>query len=90
MKIVKNILRDHNWTIEKSDTNFIQASGNGFRKKTDLRSWSEFMTFEFTENEIKLNSICNPDGLIAQAFSFGKNRQNIRDFKELFYKNLTD
>ena len=84
LKIIRHILKNHGWTIDKSDSNIIQAIGNGFRNNLDLRSWSELMTFEISDKKIKVNSICNPDGWIGQAFSFGKNRQNIRDFETLF------
>ena len=84
LKIIRHILKNHDWTIDKSDSNLIQAIGNGFRNNLELRSWSELMTFEVSDKEIKVNSICNPDGWSTQAFSFGKNRQNIRDFETLF------
>jgi hypothetical protein len=87
-KIVREILRDHNWAYKINKHNLVQAEGNGFRSNLDLRSWSELLTIEISNNDIKVNSICNPDGWIAQAFSFGKNRQNTRDFEMIFLQRL--
>ena len=87
-KIIREILRDHNWAYKINKHNFIQAEGNGFRNNLDLRSWSELLTIEISRNEIKVNSICNPDGWIAQAFSFGKNTQNTRDFEMIFLQRI--
>lgn len=84
-KIVRIILGDFGWRYIKNDYNFIQVAGNGFRKdRLDLRTWSEMMTFQLTTKNILINSICDPDGLFPQPFSFGKNKQNVQDFELLF------
>ena len=87
-KLVKEILLEHKWAITKNHPKFIQAEGNGFRNNFDLRSWSELLTIEINKHEIKVNSICNPHGWIAQAFSFGKNKQNTRDFEMIFLQRI--
>jgi len=89
-KIVKEILLEHRWTFTKNNQKFVQAEGNGFRNNFDLRSWSELLTIEVNKSEIKINSICNPDGWIAQAFSFGKNKQNTRDFEMIFLQRINE
>jgi hypothetical protein len=84
-KIIKTILREHGWQGVKIADNTIQARGHGFRHKLDLRTWAELMTFELNHGEIKVNSICDPDGR-AQFADFGKNKQNVRDFEILFLR----
>ncbi len=84
MQITRKILREHNWQITQSTSNFIQADGFGFRDKIDLRTWDELLTIHIKSNEILVNSICNPDGPFAQFLSFGKNNQNVRDFEMLY------
>jgi hypothetical protein len=83
-KIIKDILKKCNWKITKDNYNFIQAEGNGFSSKIDFRTWFDLMTFEIFSEEIKINSIPNPDDWGGQPLSFGKNRQNIKDFEILF------
>lgn len=90
MQITRKILRKHNWQIVQSTSNFIQASGFGFRDKIDLRSWGELLTVQIKSNEILVNSICNPDGNFAQFISFGKNKQNVRDFEMLYLQEKLD
>lgn len=84
MQITRKILREHNWQIVKSTSNFVQANGFGFRDKIDLRSWDELLTVQIKSNEILVNSICSPDGNFAQFISFGKNKQNVSDFEVLY------
>jgi hypothetical protein len=88
MQITRKILRETNWQITKSTSNFIQAEGLGFRDKVDFRSWGELLTIQLRPNEILVNSICNPDGKFAQFVSFGKNKQNLRDFEMLYLQEL--
>jgi hypothetical protein len=89
-KIVRTILRDHGWSYVRNEYNFIQVNGNGFRKESlDLRTWFEMMTFELNSEGILVNSICDPDGLFPQPFSFGKNKQNVQDFGRLFEEYTT-
>lgn len=88
-KIVKSILRDHKWIYTKNNYKHIQATGNGFRDNFDLRTFSELFTIEIDKQEIRINSICDP-GASSQSFSFGKNRQNIRDFEFLFLQRALD
>lgn len=88
MQITRKILREHNWQIVQSTSNFIQADGYGFREKIDLRSWGELLTIQITSNEILVNSICDPDGFFAQFISFGKNKQNVRDFEMLYLQEI--
>jgi hypothetical protein len=87
-QIIKEILKSHNWRVEANKQNHIRATGNGFKNDLDLRSWSELIFIELKNKEILVNSICNPDNIFAQTFSFGKNRQNIRDFEFLYLEKL--
>lgn len=87
-KIIKQILKDHKWISTKNHKNLIQAEGNGFRDNLDFRTWSELITIEVNKNEIKINSICDPDGVMPQIFSFGKNKQNRLDFEILFLERM--
>jgi len=82
-KIVRDILREHKWTYVKNEYNQIQAEGHGFRETFDLRTWSELITILVESDKIYVNSICNPDGFFPQVISFGKNKQNVRDFENL-------
>ncbi len=88
MQITRKILRDHNWQIVQSTSNFIQADGYGFRDKIDLRSWGELLTIQITPNEILVNSICSPNRSFAQFVSFGKNTQNVKDFEMLYIQEI--
>jgi hypothetical protein len=89
-KIVRDILREHKWTYVKNQYNQIQAEGHGFRDKIDLRTWSELITISIERDKINVSSICNPDAFFPQALSFGKNKQNIRDFENLFLQKLSE
>ena len=82
------ILKYYGWEIEKKTKSFIQATGKGFRGTLDLRTWSEMITIAVTSNGISVNSICNPDDWFAQFVSFGKNKQNIRDFEKFIKEAL--
>lgn len=84
MTIIRNILRENKWHIVKSTSNYIQADGSGFRVGFDLKSWGELLTVQITNDTILINSICSPDGMFAQFISFGKNKQNVRDFEMLY------
>ena len=86
--IVIDILKAHGWIITHKSKTLIQATGHGFRHKLDLRTWSELMTFAFSSDVVKINSICNPDDK-AQFTSFGKNKQNMADFEILYLKLLS-
>ena len=94
IKIAKSILRDHKWIYTKNNYKHIQATGNGFRDNFDLRALSELFTIEIDKQEIRINSICDPGASsilsMSQSFSFGKNRQNIRDFEFLFLQRVLD
>jgi hypothetical protein len=80
-KIIREILREYKWTYIKNEYNYIQVEGTGFRDTLDLRTWSELLTIVVENDKIEINSICNPDGFFPQVFSFGKNKQNIKDFE---------
>jgi len=85
-KIVREILREHHWTYSVSKRNYLEATGDGFREKIDLRTWSHLLTIVVDREGILINSICDPDGLFPQPYSFGKNKQNITDFEILFFQ----
>lgn len=89
-KIVRDIFREHKWMYVKNKHNYIQVTGNGFRDNIDLRTWSELMTVIVYSDKIDINSICDPDHFFAQAVSFGKNKQNIRDFEMLFLQKILE
>ncbi len=81
--LIKTILREHGWQAINITDDIIEAKGHGFRHKLDLRTWAELMTFELNHNEIRVNSICDPNAR-AQIVDFGKNKQNVEDFERIF------
>jgi hypothetical protein len=91
IQVIRKIFIDHNWISTQSKRYPMQMTGNGFNSSSfDFRSWGEMMTVEFGNRKIYVNSICDPDGLLGQAFSFGKNRQNVKRFEILFLTALLE
>jgi hypothetical protein len=83
-KIAKLTLETLQWPIIKlGDTKYLQAT-NPFN---DIRTWGdEMITIIISNNTVLVNSMCNLNyGRMAQAaFSFGKNKQNVKKFIDTF------
>ncbi len=69
------------WRVAEDTSNFIEANN----PHQDIRTWgNEMFSIVLLNNQILLNSICNLDAMNQVGFSFGKNKQNVDKFIQIF------
>ncbi len=78
------------WTVDEINENYMRAHRK-FSFSDASWSWGEMITIIRTDNEILINSICDPNGLFASVTSYGANKKNvntyIKNLKELTFPN---
>jgi hypothetical protein len=78
---VKDTLKVLGWHIKVDNTGFIEAYTDNF----GFWTWRDQMVSILIEdNKISFNSINNVDTYATQAFSWGQNSRNIKQFREIF------
>lgn len=81
-ELAKKTIGELRWKIRVDNKGFLEA----FNPFSDFRTWgNEMISILITDHQILINSICNVDDVQSQAaLSFGKNRQNINRFRNMF------
>ena len=85
-KTTKETLKTLGWHIKVDNKGFIEAYTDNF----GVWTWTDQMISIFLEdNKIMYNSVCNVDTFATQAFSWGQNTRNKKQFADTFELILT-
>jgi len=80
-KMTKETLKTLGWQVKVDNKGFIEAYTDNF----GFWTWTDQMVSVFIEDKrIMFNSVCNVDTFATQAFSWGQNSRNKKQFAETF------
>lgn len=73
---LKKTANELGWSIEQSKNGFVRAH----RTWSWSSSWGELITIIYEEDQLLINSICDPNAPFISVVSYGWNKKNIKTF----------